>query len=480
LQTSTRTFIANGFLSHNCYTQVPLAKICHLLETTGIHTSGARANKIRQDLLAEIKSLEKTLPEGLKPYDKCIRVRKPAPEGTLGKSGKPIKYIHVPGTERIVPWSSPKQVEIFLYQRLGLPEQLNSKTKRVTTDKTALEKLANKEKDPLIRAYIQAVRKLRSLDELASSFIKGMKDEDGKEIPIRDGKVYCHFSPYGTSSGRLSSSGPNMQNQPPAAKYIYVPSDPDWCFIEADFASGENRLTAWYANDQERLQKLATPGYSEHKENAHIFFGIPVQDVIKDNSPDAPYGRAKKLTHGINYGEGPRKIAMNLDMPEAEVRDYLFKWRQANRPTVDWMKKVSKEAESTGVLTTVFNRKRWFWTSKLYGESLSFLPQSTLADIIIRSMIGLLYERIGLSVELALKASNVLEPLPKPARLLLSVHDSLLIEAPKQLVPEVVRCVRKVMEQSWPQLAGYSIPAEFSVAPASLSWGETKPFKLED
>jgi DNA polymerase I-like protein with 3'-5' exonuclease and polymerase domains len=95
-------------------------------------------------------------------------------------------------------------------------------------------------------------------------------------------------------------------------------------------------------------------------------------------------------------------------------------------------------------------------------------------------MIGLLYERIGLSVELALKASNVLEPLPKPARLLLSVHDSLLIEAPKQLVPEVVRCVRKVMEQSWPQLAGYSIPAEFSVAPASLSWGETKPFKLED
>lgn len=452
--------------------QVPLAKVCHLMETTGIHTSGARATKIRQELLAEIEALEKTLPVGLAPYDKPIRIRQLAPPGTLGKAGKPVKYIHIPSTEWVTPWSSPKQVEEYFYNKLKLPKQINTKTKRVSTDKMALERLANKEKDPEIKSAIQAVRKLRSLDELASSFIKGVKDADGKEVAARDGLLMPHFSPFGTSSGRLSSSGPNMQNQPPAARYIYVPSNPEWCLVEADYSSGENRLTAWYADDKERLRRLDEPGFSEHKLNAQIFFGIPYDEVVKDNSPDAPYGRAKKLTHGINYGEGPRKIAMNLDLPEKDVRDWLFKWREANRPTVEWMEKVSQEAEHNGVLTTVFGRKRWFWTNRLYGESLSFLPQSTLADMIIRAMIGLMYERINWPAHLALRASPVLAPLPYPAKLLLTVHDSLLLECPKKLVPEVVECVKKVMQQPWTQLGGYSVPVEVKVGEPSQSWGE--------
>ncbi len=207
-------------------------------------------------------------------------------------------------------------------------------------------------------------------------------------------------------------------------------------------------------------------------ENAEIFFGVPYAEVVKDNSPDAPYGQAKKLTHGINYGEGPSKIAMNLDLPEKDVRDWLYKWRLANRPTVDWMEKVSKEAEHNGVLTNTFGRKRWFWTSRLYGESLSFLPQSTLADIMHRAAVGMMYERIGWPVELALKASYVLAPLPYPARLLLQVHDSFLLEAPAALVPEVVAAVKAVTEQAWPQLGGFSLPVEFKIGNPGDSWGE--------
>jgi uracil-DNA glycosylase family 4 len=697
------------------YTQVPLAKICYLMEQTGVHTSGDRANVIRQGWLKEIAELEQTLPDELRPHDKPIRVRHPAPPGTIGKSGKPIKYIHVPGTERVVPWNSPEKVKDYLYQTLGLPEQKNAKTKKTTSDKTALERLYNRTKLPVL----QTLRKLGSLDNMQSSFVKGMKDKDGNEIPIRDGKVTPHFSPYGTSSGRLSSSGPNFQNQPPAARYIYVPSDPTWSLIECvtpetrildadlrwrradsfavgdklvgfdeapinarrktsqavvtntskilkqtyrlvtsqgnlcvsenhtllvnrhrtnlrwikgselvvgdeiaffcrpweeeeskeagwlagvfdgegylkpnlglgfgqnpglvlsrtrellnqygfqygisttrkchklgfkqeafsglrfvgmfrpirllekakraiyqrqvwgkntiraviqkienlgvgpvialetsthtyiaegmlshncDYSSGENRLTAWYANDHERLQRLATPGFSEHKLNAEIFFGVPYAEVVKDNSPDAYYGRAKKLTHGINYGEGPRKIAQTLDLPEKDVRDWLFKWREANRPTVDWMERVSNEAARTGVLTNCFNRKRYFWTDRLYGESLSYLPQSTLADIIHRAGIGLMYERIGWPVELALKASKVLAPLPWPARLLAQVHDAFLIEAPTELVPEVVKCLKATMEQPFAEMGGFSLPIEVSVGAMGDSWGELKKYKEE-
>jgi DNA polymerase-1 len=332
--------------------------------------------------------------------------------------------------------------------------------------------LYNRTKNPAIKS----LQELGSLDEIVTSFLKGIKDEDGNEIPCKDGIIYPHLSPYGTAIGRLSCSKPNMQNQPPAARFIYVPSDPTWCLVEADFSQGENRLTAWYANDQERLERLSQPGFSEHKLNAQIFFGIPMGDVKKDNSPEAPYGKAKKLTHGINYGEGPKKIANNLDMPFAEVRDYIYKWRVANKKTVDWMGITSKKAELDGVLTNVFSRKRWFYTNKVYTESLAFLPASTLADIIHRCTIGLMYERIGWPPERALKVTSVLAPLPQPVRLLLQVHDSLLIECPAILVPEVVRCMKSVMSQPWPQMAGFYLPVEFSVAPPSFSWGYTERY----
>jgi len=457
------------------YTQVPLAKICHLIEVTGIHTSGKAATKARQDLLAQIVEWELKLPRELQPYDKSIRKRQSAPAGTIGKSGKPVKYIHIPGIERIIPWNSPDEVKRYLYVTLGLPEQFNAKTKKVTTDKIALEKLYHRTKNE----SILALRKLRSLDELATSFIKGLKDEDGKEIEIRDGKINPHLSPYGTSQGRLSSSKPNLQNQPPAARFIYVPSDPTWCLVEADFSQGENRLTAWYADDKERLARLSQVGFSEHKLNAQIFFGVPYDEVVKDNSSDAPYGKAKKLTHGINYGEGARKISMNTDIPEKEVKEYLFKWRQANGKTVRWMEQVTKRAEHDGVLANVFGRKRWFFTNRLYGESLSMLPQSTLADICFRAMIGLMYERINWPIELALKASPILSPLPYPARLLLQVHDSLLVECPVALVSQVVRAMKAVMEQPWTQMGGFWVPAEFTVGDPGASWGNLKKYVLE-
>src|SRR6202040_2686632 len=149
----------------------------------------------------------------------------------------------------------------------------------------------------------------------------------------------------------------------------YVPDDPTWCLVEADFASGENRLTAWYADDRERLKRLAIPGFSEHKMNANVFFGVPyevdleagkiiVDEVVKDNNRDAPYGMSKALTHGINYGEGARKIAQTLDIEEKWVKEQLFKWRQANLATVAFQERTAAQAEKEGVLTTVFGRKR--------------------------------------------------------------------------------------------------------------------------
>jgi len=155
----------------------------------------------------------------------------------------------------------------------------------------------------------------------------------------------------------------------------------------------------------------------------------------------------------------------------------VAKWKTVNHETVEWQQRTAKQAESDGYLTTPFGRKRWFYTQSLYTESLSFVPQSTLADVIYRAMIALMYERINWPREKAALIARVVEPLPRPARLLVQVHDSLVIECPRALTDDVVEIVHRVMTQGWPELGGLSIPVECEVAAPGESWGEMEPYK---
>jgi hypothetical protein len=109
-------------------------------------------------------------------------------------------------------------------------------------------------------------------------------------------------------------------------------------------------------------------------------------------------------------------------------------------------------------------------TNTYFTESLSFLPQSSAADIIFRAMIALMYERIGWSFQKVSQIVRIAEPLPKPARLHLSVHDSLLFGCPGEMVDEVVFILQRVMTQGWPELGGFAIPIDVKVSDSS--WGE--------
>lgn len=439
----------------------PLALICKLMQETGFKVDPNRIGVVRERLLGEMADEETYLPESLRTHDVPVRKRVDAPAGALGKSGKPVKYTHVESTEQVVPWRSTKTVQKYLYEELKLAPQVHAKSGRITSDKTALEKLYRRTK----RRELLAVLKLRKKDELITTFCKDTMQKMSRMHP--------HFNVHGTNSGRLSSSDPNLQNIPEAARVIYVPSHPDWVIVEADYSQGENRLVAHFAGDTERLVRLSKPGFSEHKHNAGVFFGIPYDEVEKDNDKDAPYGKAKRITHGVGYGMGALKIAKLYDLDTREVKDLLYKWKLANPLTVKWQEEIGKKAHDDGVLVNPFGRKRWFYTNSFYTEALSFLPQSTLADIIFRALIGLMYERINWAPHRALKASPFLCPLPQPARLLVQVHDSLVIETPRVLLDQVVSSVTRVMSQPWRELGGYSIPVEVKVG---SSWGECEPY----
>lgn len=443
--------------------QVPMAKICTLLHETGFKVDGNRIGLVRTKLLAQLESEERELPEFLRTHEVPIRKRVLAPPGTLGKSGKPVKYVHEPGVSQVVPWRSPAAKARYLYATepgcLGFEPILDPKSGNVTTGKVALDKLYSRSK---IRA-IRGLRILNQIDETLSTFAKADM--------VKVTRMYPHFNVHGTASGRLSSSDPNLQNIPESARVIYVPSHADWKIVDVDYSQIENRLTAYFAGDEARLKRFADdPQFSEHKFAAALFLNIPYEDVVKDNDKDAPYGKAKRIVHGTNYGMGHRKISNLYDMDVRETKRLQDLWKDAIRPTSEWQARTGLKAHQDGVLTTPFDRKRWFWTASYYTESLSFLPQSTAADVIFRAMIGLMFQRIHLTQSQAECVAPISCALPMPCRLLLQVHDSLVFECPADMVEELVRVVTKVMTQPWSQLGGMSIPIGVKVGD---SWGET-------
>ena len=313
------------------------------------------------------------------------------------------------------------------------------------------------------------MRRLRVSDEMITTF--------AQEKMLYVSRVHPHHNVHGTRFGRLSSSDPNLQNIPPAARFIYVPSRPDWRFLEMDFSGLENRLTAWYANDTERLGRLAVSGFNEHKWAASQFFGIPYSDVEKDNDREAPYHKGKTINHGKDGGMGPRKIANMYDMDFSEVNRLCKLWNELNAKTVAAQENTAKLAKAQGYLVNAFGRKDWFYTDSYYTEANRFYAQSTGADILFRTLLGLLFERISLPEEAVRKIVRIYRPLPEPVRCLISVHDSILFEGPAQAIEDAIPIITAVATQPWPELRNYEIPIELKIGEPGASWAELEALK---
>jgi uracil-DNA glycosylase family 4 len=455
-----------GLTKTYTHVSVPIAKIVAQMTKRGVKVDVSQISKVRERIKEEQAKLELQLPASLQSHKQAVNRRIPAPPGTLGKSGKPVKYVNVPSSESVVPWRSDKSVGKWLYEDLKLPVQKHIKTGKQSTDKYSLERLAKSVGDEGSKRGILAVKELRSLDETLTTFAKE-KVEFGTSI-------HPHFSVHGTNSGRLSSSGPNAQNIPEALRVIYIPNKPDHYIVQADFSGIENRLTAHLAHDTERLARFSDPSFSEHKWACEKFFGIPMGEVQKSSDPDSAYSKAKHIVHGSNYGLGARKMSLMYGVKESEVKQLLGKWKASIPKTFSWQEYTAGLAKVNGVLANPFGRKRWFGTSSYYTESLAFLPQSTAADIILRCMVGLVWDRIAWPEEAVMEVCPVFKAMPAGTNLLIQVHDSLVFECPKRDLDKVVATLRLVMQQPWPILANFSCPVEVQFGP---SWGDLEVYK---
>ena len=322
---------------------------------------------------------------------------------------------------------SPKQLGVLLFEQLGLPASKKTKT-GYSTNADVLEKL--KDKHPIIPAIMD----YRMLTKLKGTYADGLM-----KVIAADGRIHTTFQNLVTATGRLSSTDPNLQNIPVRTdlgaeiRKMFVPG-PGNVLVDADYSQIELRVLAHIADDK-TMQRSFCDGLDIHTATASQVFGVPADQVT-------PLQRrhAKAVNFGIVYGISEFSLAEDIGVSRYEARDYIDSYLANYHGVRDYMKKVVEDARELGYTQTLYGRRRYIPELKSSNFNvrqgaeriaLNTPIQGTAADLIKLAMIR---------VEAALAAS-----FPE-AKLLLQVHDELIVECPEAQAEGVAALVSREME----------------------------------
>ncbi len=347
--------------------------------------------------------------------------------------------------------NSPKQLGEVLFDTLGLPHAKKTKT-GYSTNAEILEKL---------RPYhpiIDDILDYRQVTKLKSTYADGLY-----KVADENGRVHTNFKQTGTATGRLSSTEPNLQNIPVRTEMgrelrrFFLPENDDYVIIDADYSQIELRLLAHVAADANMIAAFRE-GVDIHTSTAATVFGVEPSAVTGEMRK-----RAKAVNFGIMYGIGAFSLADDIGVSRAEAQAYIDQYL-AGYPGIDaYFARTIKEAYECGYVTTLFGRRRYIpelaGTNKMqqkFGERVAMNSpiQGTAADIIKLAMIR---------VHKRLLASGI------DARLILQVHDELLIEAHRSCADEAEAILREEMENA----VSYSVPLDVDIHQGK-NWFEAK------
>ncbi len=325
--------------------------------------------------------------------------------------------------------NSPKQLSSVLFERLCLP--VIKKTKSgYSTDAEVLEKL--RPYHPIINAILE----YRQLAKLHSTYTVGLLKVAGE-----DGRVHTCFTQTVTATGRLSSIEPNLQNIPVRTELgrelrRFFITDEEKVLIDADYSQIELRLLAHVSKD-EAMIKAFHSGVDIHTVTASQVFGVPVENVSSDERK-----KAKAVNFGIVYGISAFSLADDIKVSRKEADEYIKGYFATYPGIKSYLEKTVALAKEQGYVTTMFGRKRAIpeLTSgkgmlKKFGERVAMNSpiQGSAADIIKIAMVR---------VDRALKSEGL------DARLILQVHDELIVEANRHDAPRAAEILKREMENA--------------------------------
>ncbi len=350
---------------------------------------------------------------------------------------------------------SPKQLGDILFGKMQLPGGRKTATGAWSTDSDALDKLAE---DGILLA--QRVLDWRQLAKLRSTYTEALPTY----INPKTSRVHTSYAMASTSTGRLSSNEPNLQNIPVRTedgrriRTAFV-ATPGHSLISADYSQIELRVLAHIA-DIPQLKKAFADGHDIHAITASEMFNVPLSQM------DATVRRrAKAINFGIIYGISAFGLANQLGISRQEAGDYIRTYFKRFPGIRDYMDQMKKRAHADGFVETAFGRRMHFpriastnpsERAFLERASINAPIQGTAADIIRRAMI---------------RMSSALQSHTLSARMLLQVHDELIFEVPVGEVDRTIPVVREIMEKAPEPAVKLSVPLKVDVR-AAANWDE--------
>lgn len=346
--------------------------------------------------------------------------------------------------------NSPKQLGVILFEKLKLPYGKKTKT-GYSTSADILEKLRSE--DPIVEAILE----YRQLSKLKSTYADGLTEFIGP-----DGRIHTKFKQMITATGRLSSADPNLQNIPVRMELgrkirkAFVPAK-GCCFVDADYSQIELRILAHLSED-EKLIEAYNQAADIHRLTASQVLHIPYEEVTP-----AQRSSAKAVNFGIVYGISSFGLGQDLNISKKEAEEYIRAYFESYPKIKGYLDGLVEQAKKLGYVTTMFQRRRPVpeiassnFMQRSFGERIAMNSpvQGTAADIMkiaMNRVADRLY-REGLK-----------------ARVVLQVHDELLVETPIEETEQV----KKVLAEEMANAAKLSVPLEVSLSVGN-DWYETK------
>ena len=341
--------------------------------------------------------------------------------------------------------NSTKQLGQLLFEKLGLPPVKKTKT-GYSTNAEVLEKL--KDKHPIIPAIMD----YRMLTKLKSTYADGLMAVIGS-----DGRIRTTFQNLVTATGRLSSTEPNLQNIPVRTdlgaeiRKMFIPK-PGYVLVDADYSQIELRVLAHIAGD-DTMANAFISGQDVHTVTASQVFGVEMEQVT-------PLQRrhAKAVNFGIVYGISEFSLSEDIGVSRWEAKEYIDNYLANYHGVREYMKRVVEEAREKGFTQTLYGRKRWIPELK----SSNFNIRSGAERIALNTPIqGTAADLIKLAM---IRVDDALSKECPKAKLLLQVHDELIVESPRELAEQV----SKVVSREMAAVAKLSVPLQ-----ADAKWGDS-------
>lgn len=326
--------------------------------------------------------------------------------------------------------NSPKQLSVILFEKLGLPHFKKTQS-GYSTDADVMQKL--RKHHPIIDLILS----YRQFSKLKSTYADGLV----KVISEKDGRIHSTFKQTLTMTGRLSSTEPNLQNIPVRTELgkmfrkFFVAED-GCVLIDADYSQIELRVLAHVSGDPTLIGAFRE-GADVHAITASQVFGVP-----PDSVSDELRKRAKAVNFGIIYGISAFSLSEDIGVSRKEAQDYIDAYFRKYPQVRDYLDETVKTAKENGYVSTLFGRRRYVPELSArnknlvaFGERVAMNTpiQGTAADIIKKAMVD---------TDAALKAEGL------SARLILQIHDELIVEAPENEAEHAAALLKEKMENT--------------------------------